>query len=139
VDTDVDIAVGARSSACAIGGPRVAPVAPRSARHGGDGPLGSYAQRQSRHHVALTSSHGYSRDLGGGSLRLMRAYDKSTDQRAYAYSPLKGWTEPLPAHQAEIPSARTASQIGPPPTQPSRYRGTPVYPARAASSSKSLS
>ena len=28
MDTDVGIAVGARSSACAIGGPRVAPVAP---------------------------------------------------------------------------------------------------------------
>jgi hypothetical protein len=128
VDTDVEIAVRCPKFNLRHWRPRVVSVAPRSARHGGDGPQGSHGQRQSRHHVALTSSHGYSRDLGGGSLRPMRAYDKSTDQRAYAYSPLKGLTEPLTAHHAEIPSARTASQIGPPPTRPSRYRGTPVYP-----------
>ena len=118
MDTDVEIAVGARSSACAIGGPRVAPVAPRSARHGGDGPLGSYAQRQSRHHVALTSSHGYSRDLGGGSLRLMRAYDKSTDQRAYAYSPLRVGPNPsqLTTQKSRVPELLVRSD----PRQPNR-------------------
>jgi hypothetical protein len=74
MDTDVEIAVGARSSTCAH---MVPPASSQSApvgRHGDDDQRVSHRQRQSRHHVALKSSHGYSRDIGGrGSPRPMRA------------------------------------------------------------------
>ena len=72
MDTDVEIAVGARSSTCAHYGARPRrPSRPAVGRNGDDDQRVSHRQRQSRHHVALKSSHGYSRDIGGrGSPRL---------------------------------------------------------------------